>query len=154
MSKTEIKLNVESNIFGTSIVAESIDGSFKELVCENIPDNPMKNHITRLKSNFMFRCKNISVSDIEHTMNVLSEMNDKFNLQLHQYDNMIYSLIKFKNKEDMTIFAWKLSNVYEKWDDVSEKEFWKSLNKKPKSRLSVDKNGNAKIKVTVVSLAK
>lgn len=153
MEKKVIKFHHKTTMFGTTISASSEDGKYNTIICENMPNNPMKLIAESLNKAFIFRSSKISIQDLGYTFKILSDFTDKFALAVYQTDDDLYAVIKIKNKNDMEIFGWNCTNIWEKWSLEQEREYWKDFNKKP-NKIFVDKNGNVKVKVTVSGLDK
>jgi hypothetical protein len=158
MANKQLKFTRQTNMFGTTITLSSKDGTYNEIITEGFgPQDPLRNHDTKIKTGYLFRSPGIKQSDWSSTFNSLHNVDGKFNLtavldDTDENNKIVTSLVRFADQSDAALFAWSQVSTWQKWSDALEKEAKVDARRKPK--VKVGKDGKITIKTTVTTLGK
>lgn len=139
------------------VVTESMFGRSFELRCgdqtHSLAQNQQEGQWLRrgrlgTVNYWWFRAPRISVAQLEQTVRSLAHMEHAFEFQVwYTDDQKLDASIRISDEIDAATFAWSHTEMWLKWSKESEAEIKSRSKRAP--RITVDKNGRARVKVTV-----
>jgi hypothetical protein len=143
-----------TTMFGTTVSLATKDGSYREVIAENLSVDPFKNRTHQFEGGYQFRSPNIPLEEWEGTLQSLSMLDGKFAIsaEVDTETKNVTAKIRIAEKEDAAMFAWTNVSVWQKWGDAQEQELKEDRKASRTPKIFVDKDGNLKAKVRVNSL--
>lgn len=154
MRTKSLKLKSITNSLGTTILLESRDKSYKEILVEFLENNPLKNNKAKISGGYFFRSPKIEPEQWKLMLESLERIQGKFSVSAKVYSTKsgtsVTGYARFENKDDAALFAWTNVSEWQKWSDEQEAEWQQTARTKP--RIKITKDGRITGTVTVTTL--
>ena len=145
--RKKAKLVVTENMFGRNFELRCGDQTVS--LAQNLQaDQWLRRGKLGTANYWWFRAPSISVAQLEQTVRSLAHMEHAFEFHVwYTADQKLDPSIRISDEIDAATFAWSHTEMWLKWSKESEAEIKSSSKRAP--RITVDKNGRARVKVTV-----
>lgn len=153
MATQKLLWSRESNIFGTTVRAVSRDKTVDIALVENMGFDPIARLDPKLKEGYLFRSPNIEPGLMPHVFESLNMIAGPVNVWLER-DKKSESLTGYavvQEKMDAGMFAFANVEHWQKWNTELEAEARAAAKAKP-PKIKINKDGTARVKVTVTSI--
>ena len=146
----------KTTMFGTTVSLATKDGSYSQILAENLSVDPFKNRTHQFDGGYQFRSPSIPLEEWEGTLKSLSMLDGKFAIsaELDTESGNVAAKIRIADRDDAAMFAWTNVSAWQKWSDAQEAELLASVKDAKKTKVFVDKDGKLKARVKVTSLGK
>jgi len=149
--RRKVKFERETNMFGHTYHMINSDSRVK--VTEHQDQDWKKNQSRVSQPCYWFRAPQISLPQLQITLESLTHLDGKYQLEVWQSDRSYDASLKIVTESDAATWAWSHTDIWAKWGQTQEQEFKASLKPRKPTKLKVNKDGTVRVKVTVSELS-
>lgn len=149
MATKKLKLNTETNMFGTNVWLETSDGSKKWQMGDGLSYDPSSKLSKKIKDGYLFRSPGIDPELLSEIWDTIESFTGQLQITA-QYDDKedsITTYARIQERGDATMFAFA-HNTFEKWSDEKEADE-KAKAKQKQKALSGTVNDDGTVRVTM-----
>lgn len=154
MATKKLKINKETDMFGTTVWLETPDGSKKWNIGTGVSFDPTVKMTHRMPTGYLFRSPKTDVNRLSEIWDTVEFFTGKIQMK-NEYDDKADSIttyVRIENKSDATMFAFA-HNTFEKWSDEKDAEEKARLKEQQKAiNGTVNDDGTVRVTVEVETL--
>ncbi len=151
MATKNLKLNMETNMFGTNVWLETSDGSKKWPMSDGLSYDPSSKLSKKMKDVYLFRSPNTDPGLLSEIWDTIEAFTGPVQITARYDDkeDSVTTYVRIQERSDATMFAFA-HNTFEKWSDEKDaEEKAKQKQKKKQKALSGTVNDDGTVRVTM-----